>query len=39
MPKAELPTSRVGWLVALGAAFVGFLAGFVFITICNRMAP
>lgn len=35
MPKAELPTSLEGWMVALGAGVVGFLAGFVFIKIMN----
>lgn len=29
MPKAKLPTSPHGWAVALLAAFVGFIAGFV----------
>jgi hypothetical protein len=33
MPRAELPTSMLGWLVAVGAGVVGFLAGFVFIAI------
>lgn len=37
MPTADLPTSLTGWLVALGAGIVGFLAGFVFILLCNRM--
>lgn len=37
MPKAELPTSAKGWLVALAAAFVGFIAGFIFLSIANRM--
>lgn len=35
MPRADLPTSITGWLVALGAGIVGFLAGFVFIRIMN----
>jgi hypothetical protein len=34
MPEAKLPTSAKGWLVALGAGVVGFLAGF--ISIMNR---
>jgi uncharacterized protein involved in exopolysaccharide biosynthesis len=37
MPRAELPTSTTGWLVAIGAGVVGFLAGFVFIAVCERM--
>jgi hypothetical protein len=37
MPRAELPTSLIGWLVALGAGIVGFLAGFVFMAACARM--
>ena len=39
MPKAELPTSPMGWLTAIGAGIVGFLAGFVFICLMNRMVP
>lgn len=31
MPRAQLPTTLAGWLVALGAGIVGFLAGFVFL--------
>lgn len=37
MPRAELPTTLQGWLVALGAGIVGFLAGFLFIHACNRV--
>lgn len=37
MPKAELPSSILGWIVALGAGIVGFLAGFVFISIMNGL--
>lgn len=36
MPKAALPTSVKGWLVALLASFVGFVAGFVTIALCER---
>lgn len=36
MPRAELPTSSIGWIVALGAGIVGFLAGFLFISIMER---
>lgn len=37
MPRAVLPSHVMGWLVALLAAFVGFVAGFVTIAICNRV--
>lgn len=36
MPKAALPTSSKGWLVALAASFVGFIAGFVTIALLSR---
>lgn len=36
MPKADLPTSPLGWLIALGAGMVGFFAGFLFIAMCER---
>lgn len=36
MPRAELPTSLQGWAVAVGAGVVGFIAGFLFIAMCNR---
>lgn len=36
MPKAALPTSARGWLVALLASFVGFIAGFVTIALAGR---
>lgn len=38
MPRAELPTSPLGWAVALGAGIVGFLAGLLFIHACNHLA-
>lgn len=38
MPRAELPTTAQGWLTALAAAFVGFIAGFLFIRMINGMA-
>lgn len=28
MPKAELPSSWKGWMLALLASFVGFVSGF-----------
>lgn len=37
MPRADLPSSPTGWLVALGAGVVGFLAGFVFISLMQRL--
>jgi len=37
MPEARLPSTPLGWLVALGAGIVGFLAGFVFLTIMGRI--
>jgi hypothetical protein len=37
MPRAELPTSMVGWMVAVGAGVVGFLAGFLFISLCQKV--
>ena len=37
MPAAELPTSPVGWAVAIGAGIVGFLAGFIFIRLCHTL--
>jgi len=37
MPKAELPTTMRGWIVAIGAGVVGFLAGFVFISIMSQV--
>lgn len=37
MPQAVLPSSPIGWAVALGAGIVGFIAGFVFIRLMNGM--
>lgn len=37
MPKAELPSSPVGWITALGAGIVGFMAGFIFIRLMNGL--
>lgn len=39
MPKAALPTTAKGWLVALLASFAGFLAGFLTIVLCERFLP
>jgi hypothetical protein len=33
MPKAQLPSSPQGWLVALIASLVGFMAGFLTIAL------
>lgn len=37
MPSADLPTSALGWIIALGAGVVGFIAGFLFISLAERM--
>jgi hypothetical protein len=37
MPKAELPHSWAGWLVALASSFAGFIAGFLVIAMLNKM--
>ncbi len=37
MPKAELPTSLIGWVAAIGAGVVGFLSGFVFLKLMDMM--
>jgi hypothetical protein len=39
MPKAALPSHPLGWLVALLASFVGFIAGFVAIAILTKILP
>jgi hypothetical protein len=39
MPKAKLPTSTKGWLVALLASFAGFIAGFITIALCEKYLP
>jgi hypothetical protein len=36
MPRAALPTTPRGWLVALAAALIGLIAGFLFIAFMNR---
>lgn len=36
MPKAALPTSLKGWLIALIASFAGFVAGFLTIALLGR---
>lgn len=37
MPKASLPTSAAGWVVAIATGAVGFLAGFLFLALLERM--
>lgn len=37
MPRAQLPTSPVGWIVALGASFLGFIVGFVAIALAGKV--
>lgn len=37
MPRAELPSTVQGWLVALLASFVGFIAGFITIALAGRL--
>jgi hypothetical protein len=37
MPKAELPTSAKGWVVAIATGTVGFLAGFIFLRFLEKM--
>lgn len=37
MPEARLPSSVKGWLVAVLAALVGLVAGFVTITVLQRV--
>jgi hypothetical protein len=37
MPKAQLPTTTRGWLVALVASFVGFIAGFITIALTSKL--
>lgn len=39
MPRAALPSTVKGWLVALLASLVGFMAGFVTIAVCERLLP
>lgn len=37
MPHADLPTTPLGWLAAIGAGLVGFMAGFYFLALLTRM--
>ena len=38
MPKAELPTTMKGWMVALASSAVGFIAGFISLNIFTKWA-
>lgn len=37
MPRAVLPNSWQGWLVALAASFAGFIAGFLVIALLTKL--
>jgi len=37
MPRAQLPSSLAGWLVAVLVGTIGFLAGFLFLALLERM--
>lgn len=37
MPKADLPSSWRGWMVALAASFAGFVAGFLVIALLTKV--
>lgn len=37
MPKAVLPNSFGGWLVAIATGTIGFLAGFLFLWLLERL--
>lgn len=37
MPKASLPTSVAGWVVAILTGAVGFLAGFAFLAVLEQL--
>lgn len=37
MPKASLPNSPAGWIVALVSSFVGFIAGFIAIAVLTNV--
>lgn len=36
MPKAKLPTTLMGWIIALAASAVGFISGFLALNILTR---
>lgn len=36
MPKASLPTTAAGWIVAVATGAVGFIAGFLFLALLER---
>lgn len=37
MPKASLPSTPLGWLIALGASMVGFIAGFIALALLTHL--
>jgi hypothetical protein len=37
MPRAQLPSTPLGWLVGIATGTVGLLAGFVFLLILERL--
>jgi hypothetical protein len=37
MPHADLPSTPLGWLVALVASMLGFLVGFVFLSLVAKL--
>jgi hypothetical protein len=37
MPVATLPSTPAGWLVALFASFVGFIAGFLAVSLTAKL--
>lgn len=37
MPRAELPRSIRGWIVAIAASFVGFISGFMTIALLGGL--
>lgn len=37
MPEARLPSTPLGWLVAVGAGVIGFFAGFIFIAVMRSV--
>lgn len=36
MPKAQLPTTFAGWIVAILTGTIGFMAGFIFLWLLER---
>ena len=38
MPRATLPTTLAGWIVALAASMVGFISGFIALALLTRLS-